>query len=105
MFVSLNITNIYSNIPTTETKQVLDNMLSSNLIDPQIRFELLDWYEIVTKQNYFHENNKIIIKTEGLAMAAPSSGILSEIFLQHIEHTNLPHLAQKHKIVNYFRFV
>jgi len=38
-------------------------------------------------------------------MGVPSSGILSEIFLQHIEDIHLPHLAQKHKLVNYFRFV
>jgi hypothetical protein len=38
-------------------------------------------------------------------MGAPSSSIISEIFLQNIEHTHLPGLAEKHKLVNYFRFV
>jgi len=40
-------------------------------------------------------------------MGAPSSSILSEIFLQHIEHTHthLPCLVQKHKLINYFRFI
>jgi hypothetical protein len=38
-------------------------------------------------------------------MGAPSSGIISEIFLQHIEHTHLPHLAQKYRLVNYVRYV
>jgi hypothetical protein len=42
---------------------------------------------------------------DGLAMDAPSSGIISEIFLQHIEHTHHPRLTQKHKLVNYFRYV
>jgi ABC-type lipoprotein export system ATPase subunit len=38
-------------------------------------------------------------------MRAPSSSILPEIYLQHIEHTHLPFLTQKHKLVNYFRYV
>jgi len=61
-------------------------------------------YEIITKQNYFHNNDKIITQTDRLAKGVPSSGILSEIFIQLIEDTHLPHLAQKHKLVNYFRF-
>jgi UDP-N-acetylmuramoylalanine-D-glutamate ligase len=38
-------------------------------------------------------------------MGAPSSGLIAEFFLQHIEHTQLPHLAHKHKIINYCRYV
>jgi hypothetical protein len=38
-------------------------------------------------------------------MGAPSSSILSEIFLQHIEHIHPPILARKHKFINYFRYV
>jgi hypothetical protein len=38
-------------------------------------------------------------------MGAPSSGVLSEIFLQHAEHPHLPRLTQKHKLINYFRYV
>jgi hypothetical protein len=105
MFASLDITNMYSNIPTTETKQILDNILTSNPIDPQVRSELLNWYEVISRQNYFLNNNKIIIKTDGIAMGAPPSSILSEVFLQHIEHTHLPHLEQKHKLVNYFHYI
>ena len=38
-------------------------------------------------------------------MGAPSSGLIAEIFLQHIEHTHLAHLTQKHRIINYCRYV
>lgn len=34
MFASLDIMNMYSNISITETKQILDNMLSSDITDP-----------------------------------------------------------------------
>jgi hypothetical protein len=38
-------------------------------------------------------------------MGAPSSGLIAEIFLQHTEHKHLTHLPQKHKIINYYRYV
>jgi hypothetical protein len=38
-------------------------------------------------------------------MGAPTSPILSEIFLQYIEHNLIVNILQKHKIVGYFRYV
>jgi len=38
-------------------------------------------------------------------MGAASSGLIAEIFLQHIEHSHLTNLTQKHKIINYCRYV
>ena len=38
-------------------------------------------------------------------MGAPSSGLIAEIFLQHIQHSHLIHVTRKHKIVNYCRHV
>ena len=96
---------MYSTIPLTETKQILDNTLTSYVRNTRIKSELLNCYEVITEQNYLINNGRIIIQTDGLAIVAPSSNTLSEIFLQHIEHTHLPHLAQKHKLVNYFRYV
>jgi len=99
MFASLDNTNMYSNIPIRETKQILENILTSNSTDPWIKSELLNWYEVITKQNYFLNNDKIIIQTDSLAMGAPSSSVLSEIFLQNIKHPHLPCLVRKHKLV------
>jgi len=45
------------------------------------------------------------VQHDGLAMGAPSSGLTAEIFLQHMEHTHLPLLARKHKIINYCQYV
>jgi hypothetical protein len=38
-------------------------------------------------------------------MDAPSSGLIVKIFLQHLEHLHLTHLARKHHIINYCRYV
>jgi hypothetical protein len=64
-------------------------------------------YEVITKQNYFQHNNRTVTQTDCLAMGAPlpSSSIVSELFLQYFEHTHVPHLTQKLKLVNYFQYV
>jgi hypothetical protein len=89
---SLDITNLYSNIPVTETKTILTNMLKHELVDLQTQQEILSWYNVVTKQNYLPHNKNIIIQQDGLAMGAPSSGLIAEIFLQHLEHLHLTRL-------------
>ena len=50
-------------------------------------------------------NENIILQEDGLAMGAPSSSIISELFLQYFEQTKLPHITQRLKLVNYFRYV
>jgi hypothetical protein len=102
---SLDISNLYSNIPIQDTKTILSSILSSNETDPQTQKEILTWYDTITGQNYFAHNHKIMTQKDGLAMGAPSSGIIAEIFLQHTEHKHLPSITQKHKIINYTRYV
>jgi len=96
---------MYSNIPVSENKQILESMLAPGLTDRKVSSEILYCYETIKKQNYFTHGDQIITQTDGLAMGAPSSGIISEIFLQHFEHSHLPCLAHKHKLVKYFRYV
>jgi hypothetical protein len=67
--------------------------------------ELLHWYDVITKQYYFTTNNDIIIQHDGLAMGAPSSGLIDEIFLLHMEHLHLAHLTHRHRIINYWRYI
>jgi hypothetical protein len=58
---SLDITNLYPGIPVTETKEILSDLLEHKPIDPQTQRELLNWYEVITKQNYFTFNKNIIV--------------------------------------------
>jgi len=48
------------------------------------------------------DNREILIQEGGLAMGAPTSGLLAEFFLQHLEHIHIPHLTNKHTIIRYF---
>jgi hypothetical protein len=37
-------------------------------------------------------------------MGAPTSVILAEIFIQHLEHTTVFNILMKHHIIDYFRY-
>jgi len=102
---SLDITNLYINIAVTETRDIISNTLKGNLLDPQTQQELLNWYDVITQQNYFTTYNEILIQRNGLAMGAPTSGLISEFFLQNLEHLHLTNLSNKHKIINYLHYV
>src|SRR5215469_4445946 len=65
----------------------------------------MSWYDVITRQNYFNDNEKILIQKNGLAMGAPTSGLIAEFFLQNLEHTHLTPLSSKHKITKYFCYV
>jgi hypothetical protein len=101
-FASKEKKNLYPSIPVKETKTILDNMLTQNIVDLQIQQELLHWCDIITKQNYSTNNNEIVIQQDGLAMGAPSSDLIAEIFLRHMEHLHLAHLTHRHRIINYW---
>jgi len=88
-----------------ETKDIIANTLVKNKVGPQIRQELLNWYDTITYQNNFSSNRKILIQQDGLAMGAPSSGHIAEFFLQNLEDTHLVQLFGKHKITAYFCYV
>jgi hypothetical protein len=72
---------MYTNIPVLKTKNILQYALTNNLVERNETHELLNWYDIVTQQNYFTFDNSTYIQTDGLAMGAPSSGVISELFL------------------------
>jgi hypothetical protein len=59
----------------------------------------------VLSQNFFELKNNYYKEEEGLAMGAPSSAVLSEIYLQYLEHDDIYKTLIKHKIVGYFKFV
>jgi hypothetical protein len=56
-------------------------------------------------QDFFQFNNKIYQQKEGLPMGAPFSPILSEIYIQNIEHSIIINILQNYKILGYYRYV
>jgi hypothetical protein len=50
-------------------------------------------------------NEQYYIQNEGLAMGAPTSAILAEVCIQHLEHTSIADILSKHQIMDYYRYV
>jgi hypothetical protein len=57
------------------------------------------------EQNYFQFDQKHYKQIEGLAMGAPTSAILAETFIQHMEHTYIYPILKTQQIIAYYRYV
>jgi hypothetical protein len=83
VLTSFDISSMYTNIPTRYLRSIIEKSIMTNLNETcrtqQVQ-EILTIYDLVTKQNYFSHNDIFWQQKEGLAMGAPSSAILSEIF-------------------------
>ena len=45
---SLDIANLYTNVPVKETRDIISSILERLGLNPQIRHELLEWYDVIT---------------------------------------------------------
>jgi hypothetical protein len=100
-----DIVNTYTNIPTTKVKHIINDLLHRNNIKEDEKIEILSLLDLVLEQNYIQVNEQYYIQTEGLAMGAPTSAILAEVFLQYLEHTQIIDILKKHQIIDYYRYV
>jgi hypothetical protein len=61
--------------------------------------------QVVLNQNYFRHETELYKQTGGLAMGAPTSSLLSEVFLQSLEHDSVYKILVELNIKAYFRYV
>ena len=86
---SLDITDLYTNIPVIDTLQILRNNLSdSRCMNTQMINELINLLEVVLKQNYFTFDGLFYFQDGGLAMGSPLSVLLADIYLNFYENTH-----------------
>ena len=79
--------------------------------------ETSTWQHTILKEKDIHGRGEIrtrnpskradtlYVQEEGLAMGTPTSSILSEIYLWHIENTNIFDILLEHWIIGYFRYI
>jgi hypothetical protein len=96
---------MYANVPTKELLKIIDELCHNNCVDVNTKENLVTLTKTVIDQNYFQFQNTTHIQSEGLAMGAPTSSVLSEIYLQHLENFKIVNLLINHKVVGYFRYV
>lgn len=105
---SFDVVNLYTNVPIKVTLEILEkNLKTQNTLNTDSRKELMHLLRLTLEQNYFTFEGKFYFQPDGLAMGSPLSGILSEIYLNHIENEYIlsdknPHSS---KILHYSRYV
>jgi hypothetical protein len=103
---SFDIESMYTNIPTTEINNIIKNILNNeHYTSKEEKEELLHILSMILKQNYLQFNNQFFKQNEGLTMGAPTSEILAETFIQHLEHTIINKTLNKHQIIDYYQYV
>ena len=86
---SLDISNMYTNIPIKELLDIIESTCINNGLDPTQRQEILRLTRLIVTQNYFKFQDKTYLQKNSLAMGAPTSSVLSEIYLQFTENTKI----------------
>jgi hypothetical protein len=84
---SFDISNMYTNIPKDELVRIIDEMCDKQNIEHTIKTEIINIVKLIIAQNYFKFGEKTYLQERGLAMGAPTSSILSEIYMPYLENT------------------
>ena len=106
--ISLDIVNLYTNIPLDELETLIRKKLTDYKKLSKIYIDqMMKLISTILKQNYFEFNGKFYITNKGLAMGAPLSSTLAQIYLCNFEETHImnvknPYFKFIHK---YFRYV
>jgi len=79
-------------------------MQERNLEDATIR-KILTATKIIITQDYISFKGNPYLQKNGLEMCVPTSSILSEIDLQHLENIKIYDILKNSRVVGYFRNV
>ena len=96
---------MYTNIPTDELLTIIESACNNNGVGKDLKRDILKLLTVIIEQNYFQFMGKTYTQHDGLAMGAPTSSILSEFFLQHLENSQIYDILLNYNIVGYFRYV
>ena len=102
---SLDIADMYSNIPTDDIEHIIRPICTYQDVSTDLMLEILAITKIFLPQNYYGFIATNYIQPKGLAMCSSSSSVLSELYIQHMEHTKAIHTLTKPGTVAYFRYV
>jgi hypothetical protein len=95
----------YTNIPTDELLTIIESACNNYDVEEGLKRNILKLLTVVIDQNYFHFTGRTYVQHDGLTMGAPTSSILSEFYLQHLEHSKIYDILLNFNIVGYFRCV
>jgi hypothetical protein len=83
---------MYTNIPKNEVINIIKDILENNKeIGTNTQKEIIHIIRTILEQNCFQVEQEYYKQSNGLAMGAPKSSILAEIYATYRTHTNIPH--------------
>jgi hypothetical protein len=74
-------------------------------VENYTKTDIIKRTKAIVNQNYFQFLNGTYVQTEGLAMGAPTSVTLSEIYMQFLENKEMHNLLKNHSIKERFLYV
>jgi hypothetical protein len=104
-FLTLDINDLYVNIPIQNTLHITKQLLHKHNVDKYVATDTLNILETILKQNYFQYEGNFYKPKTGISMGSPLSGIIAEIFIQHLEQQVLKHTLGNKDIMYYTRYV
>lgn len=108
MFVSFDVKDMYSNIPTRETLEILKNDLTTNPnLEKNCLGDIVKLTQISMNQSYFEYEGEYFKQQDGLAMGSPLSGLLADIFMHDLETKKIinDNNPFKNQIIYWYRYV
>jgi hypothetical protein len=100
---SFDISNMYTNIPTEEILTIIESACKYNDDEEGLKCDiLLKLLKVVIGHNYFQFMDQTYVQYDGLTMGAPTSSILSEFYLQHLENSKIYDTLLNFNIMGYF---
>ena len=103
--VTLDIKDLYVNLPKQGIIQSKTVRLDRNKVCKDDKAQILQLLNVVIEQNYFQHNNKYYKPVNGIAMGSPISRTLAKIYLQLIEEYHIKHWIENGDLVYYKRYV
>jgi hypothetical protein len=85
-------------MPITEATSIVENT-QNNIEQTPIKINT------TLNQNYIQFDNEYYRQNDGLAMGAPTSAVITEIFIQHLEHTKIIEILKEHHFIDYYRYI
>jgi hypothetical protein len=96
---------MYTNIPTSELKNIIKNILNSDHYVSKDEKEELSRLLNIFSNRTISNSTVNFSNDEGLTVGAPMSAILAETFIQYLEHTIIYQILNRNQIIDYYRYV
>jgi hypothetical protein len=99
--ITLDIKDMYVNLPTAGIIKATRFWLSKNNVDKILAEQSIHMLKTILMQNYFQRDNQTYQPNNGIAMGSPISGTAAEIYIQLLENRFIKHCLENKQIIYY----